>query len=231
MMARKIMGITRRGKYIIFTLDHGHMLVHLRMTGRLLLQCNDDPPGAHDHVILTLDAARCLVFRDPRKFGRIWWLADPQKILGQLGAEPLASTFTARRFGTLIRRHHRRIKPLLLDQSVIAGLGNIYVDESLWEAGIHPEQISTELSDEQVKLLHRAVQQSLRKGIQNLGTTLGSGQTNFQRPSGVQGRNQQGLNVYGQQGLKCRRCAHPLVKIRVAQRGTHICPQCQQLVK
>ena len=225
-----ILGLSRRGKFIRIELAHGYvLLVHLRMTGRLYLATHDDlaPPPPHARVLLWLDDGRALVFSDPRKFGRLWLTTTPASVLGDLGPEPLAissAAFTAR-----LAARSRALKPLLLDQSFLAGIGNIYADEALWTARLHPLRRSDSLSPAAARTLLRAIQTVLRRGIRNLGTSLGSGKTNFRLPRGESGRNREHLRAYGQTGRPCPRCRHPIVRIVVAQRTTHICPACQRL--
>ena len=225
-----ILRLSRRGKFIRIELAHGLvLLVHLRMTGRLHLAIADDPAPAppHARVRLGLDDGRTLVFSDPRKFGRLWLTTTPANVLGHLGPEPLAispDAFTAR-----LAKRASALKPLLLDQSFLAGIGNIYADEALWTARLHPLRPSDSLSPAETRTLLRAIQTVLRRGIRNLGTSLGSGKTNFRLPRGEPGRNREHLRAYGQSGRPCPRCRHPIVRILVAQRATHLCPACQRL--
>lgn len=216
----------RRGKYILLPLLDGRwLIVHLRMAGRLLLgSCERE--DRHDHVSMLLSDGRFLRYRDPRKFGRIWLCADPEEIVGKLGPEPLEIRSPA--FKKLLRGRRSRIKALLLDQHVLAGLGNIYVDEALWRARIHPVRLAADLSDQEQAALLKAIRNVLRKGIRNLGTSLGHGQSNFKAPRGEAGRNAEQLHVYGQTGLPCTACGTQIEKIKVAGRGTHICPKCQK---
>jgi formamidopyrimidine-DNA glycosylase len=224
----KIRRISRRGKYMVFTLSAPWtLLVHLRMTGRLIWETGDRSRGKHEHVILQIDGKHELRFQDTRKFGRMTLTARPEKVLEKLGPEPLERSFTAERFGRLLHRHHRAVKPLLLDQTFVAGLGNIYVDEALWKSGIHPLRVSSSLSPKETAGLHRAVRYVLRKGLRNLGTTLGRGQANFYSLSGSRGRNAEKLFVFRRTGEACPRCGTPIERIKVAQRSTHVCPRCQ----
>lgn len=226
---RTIRRITRRGKYIVFRLSGAmSLLIHLRMTGRLNLEPADCPRNPHEHVVFDIDQTTTLRFQDTRKFGRIWLTDAPERILDRLGLEPLDEGFTFARLAGLLRRVNRRLKPLLLDQRFLAGLGNIYVDEALWTAGIHPLRISSSLNPEEIDALHRAIPDVLRKGLANLGTSLGTGKGNFYLPGNRTGRNADRLNVFRRTGHACPRCQGIIVRIVVGQRSTHICSVCQR---
>jgi formamidopyrimidine-DNA glycosylase len=225
---RTISRLSRRGKYIILTLDDGlHLLIHLRMTGKLRTVDGSTPPGKHDHVILTLANGHQLVFNDTRKFGRFRLTRDAGAGLAHLGPEPLDAAFTAPLLKARLQGKTRMIKPLLLDQSCVAGLGNIYVDEALWQAGVHPERRAATLTPAEIKRLHHAIRTVLQRGVENGGTTLGHGETNFYSIAGHRGRNADGLKVFRRTGLPCPRCHTPIVRTVVGQRGTHFCPVCQ----
>lgn len=222
--------IWRRAKYIAIDLtEHGHLLIHLRMSGRLHLVTPDIERVKHEHVVLTLDDKRQLRFHDTRKFGRMYLVEDAESVLGHLGPEPLSDEFTARRFWEALQQHKRLLKPLLLDQRFLAGLGNIYVDEALWEARLHPQRISSSVSEDEVRALHRTIRLVLRRGLKNLGTTLGTGKANFYSVGRRQGRNSDELNVFRRTGLPCPRCDTPIERLVVGQRSTHVCPICQVL--
>ena len=227
-----IQQILRRGKYIVIHLSHGKtLLIHLRMTGRLNWEPAGKARNKHEHVILRVKGKGELRFQDTRKFGRITMTSTPETVLGKLGPEPLTRAFTAFRFGGMLHSRSRAVKPLLLDQKFIAGLGNIYVDESLWKAGIHPLRLSGSLSETEVGRLHRAIRHVLKKGLRNLGTTLGSGEGNFYSVAGRRGRNADELYVFRRTGESCPRCGTRIERIIVAQRSSHICPQCQPYSK
>lgn len=225
---RRILRIYRRAKYIIFELsDNLWMLVHLRMTGRLLLIVPVKMEDPHLRVLLTLNDGRCLAYHDTRKFGRFFLSGDPASILDALGPEPLASGFSSEILARKLERRRRRIKPLLLDQAFLAGLGNIYVDEALWRARLHPLRAADTLSSQEVRCLHRAIRSVLRQGIRNAGTSLGKGDGNFISPQSDRGRNRNQLKVFQRTGQACPRCGQIIVRIVVGQRGTHICSKCQ----
>ena len=226
---RTIRHITRRGKYILFDLSGGlTLMIHLRMTGRLNWEPRDLPRNKHEHVILNVGETHTLRFQDTRKFGRVWLTAAPEKILDRLGPEPLDETFTVERFSRMLQTTNRQIKPLLLDQHFLAGLGNIYVDEALWESGIHPQRTSRSLTVHEAGNLHRAIPHVLNKGLKNLGTSLGKGKSNFYLPGNRPGGNAEALNVFRRTGRHCPRCGSTILRIVVAQRSSHICPDCQK---
>lgn len=217
---RIVQALERRAKFIVFQLDNGRaLLVHLRMSGRLDWQTNGAPEPPHVRAIWRLDNGRRLALCDARKFGRITLVDNLERATADLGPEPLDEAFTPVVLARALRARRRQLKPLLLDQRVIAGLGNIYTDESLFRARLHPLLRSDRLSDRQVGDLHRAIRNVLRRAIQLQGTTI-----DWIYPSG---RMQHHLAVYGRTGEPCPRCRTPIVALRVAQRGTHICPACQ----
>jgi formamidopyrimidine-DNA glycosylase len=226
---RKIIGVERRGKYIHLLLDKNwHLFIHLRMTGRLNIESPSQEPHAHEHVVLYLNKDRCIKYHDTRKFGRWDLTQQPENIIGHLGVEPLTDDFTAEYLFGLTQKSKKIIKPFLLDQVNIAGVGNIYADESLFLAGIHPETPCYKISFEKIKLLQQAIKDVLNQGIKNLGTTLGTGKTNFYSVSRKKGKNKDRLNVFRREGEKCFVCNTQIIKLVVAQRGTHICPHCQK---
>jgi formamidopyrimidine-DNA glycosylase len=223
-------GIRRRGKYLVFEVSDGHtMLLHLRMSGRLHLVAADIPRHKHEHVIVSFDDGRQLRFHDTRKFGRLHLLKDPERILDRLGIEPLAPGFTVTALAGCLEHRKRLLKPLLLDQTCIAGLGNIYVDEALWESGLHPCRLAVSLSKTEIKALHRTIPRVLKRGLKNLGTTLGTGKGNFYSVANRRGRNKDLLSVFRRTGHPCPRCESPIERIIVGQRSTHICSNCQKV--
>jgi len=227
---KKISAVRRRGKFIVLELKNGeNLLIHLRMSGRLHLVARNLPREKHEHVILNFIDGNQLRFHDTRKFGRIYLTADADKILGRLGLEPLTAGFTRKALAQQFQHRNRRIKPLLLDQTFIAGLGNIYVDEALWESRIHPCRMASSLSDSEIRALHRAIPKVLKRGLKNLGTSLGTGKTNFYSIAKHQGRNRDELMVFRRTGRPCRRCRTKIQRIVVGQRSTHICPKCQSV--
>ncbi|MCX6997186.1 MAG: bifunctional DNA-formamidopyrimidine glycosylase/DNA-(apurinic or apyrimidinic site) lyase [Kiritimatiellaeota bacterium] len=225
---RIIAAIERRAKFIVFRFQAGGLLtLHLRMTGHLHLVRRLPPRDRHDHLRLTLDDGRTLIYRDPRRFGR-WRLAtDDDAQLRRLGPEPLEGPLTAAAFAQRLARHRRQLKPLLLDQTFLAGLGNIYVDEALWAARLHPQRLAHTVRPAAARALWMAIRRVLRGAIRHRGTTLGLGEGNFTAPHHERGQYRTRLQAYGRTGAPCPRCGVPLCKIVVAQRGTHLCPRCQ----
>ncbi|MFQ6100460.1 MAG: bifunctional DNA-formamidopyrimidine glycosylase/DNA-(apurinic or apyrimidinic site) lyase [Anaerolineae bacterium] len=231
--ARRLTGqmvtdVGRRGKWVVVALSGGDtLLIHLRMTGQLVLEPGECPGGRHVRVLLSLDDGRTLRFSDTRKFGRLWLVDDPADVLGDLGPEPLADDFTAARLREMLARRRGRIKPLLLNQRFLAGLGNIYTDEALWRAGIHPLRRADTLTPIEVRRLHRAIQSVLRAAIASGGTTLPD--ETFQQADGQSGEFTSRLAVYGRSRQPCPRCGTIIERIKVSQRGTYLCPRCQPL--
>jgi len=228
LVGRRIETIRRRAKFIVWQLDnHLKMLTHLRMTGRFHVATPDAAYGKHDHVAFTIDETRQLRYHDTRKFGR-FYIPDSEMMLSRLGPEPLSRQFTARKLGQGLAAHRRLLKPLLLDQHFLAGLGNIYVDEALWDAGLHPTRSSNTLTASEVRRLHRSIRKVLRRGLRNLGTTLGTGATTFYSVAGNRGRNRDELKVFRRNGKRCPRCRTIITRLVVGQRSTHICEACQK---
>ena len=226
---QRFTAVRRRGKYLVFELNAGYtLLLHLRMSGRLHLVAAASPRIKHEHVILSFDDGRQLRFHDPRKFGRLNLVKDPAKILDRLGPEPLTPGFTAQTLGRLLKNRKRILKPLLLDQTFIAGLGNIYVDEALWEARLHPCRLASTLSNPEIKALRLAIPRVLKRGLKNLGTSLGTGKANFYSVANRRGRNKDQLKVFRRTDLPCPRCKATIERLMVGQRSTHICPICQK---
>jgi formamidopyrimidine-DNA glycosylase len=221
-----IQNVSRRGKYIIFTLKTEIMLIHLRMSGRLILD-RSKKQAPHERVRFILGDGRFLKFEDQRKFGRISLLKDPEEKLSKLGVEPLSPEFTLAYFKKLLTNKKTKIKAVLLNQNILAGLGNIYADETLWEAKIHPERRANTLSDEEIKSLHQAIRKILKLAIEFKGTSLGNTRANFHSSTGKRGGNKSNLSVYKRQNQPCLRCGTQIIKIVSSQRGTHFCPVCQ----
>ena len=226
---RRIAAVERRGKYLILRLDDGGaLIVHLRMTGRLRWLPPDAEPDRQTRAILFLDDGHELHFTDQRKFGRLSLVPDETALrerLAKLGPEPLGPELTPGRLHEMVRRRHSQLKPLLLDQRFLAGLGNIYVDEALFRARLHPLRRCDTLGDAEIDRLYEGVVGALRQGIANRGTTLAS----YRDAWGTAGRNQERLLVFRQQGRPCPNCGVPIQKTRVAGRGTHYCPACQPM--
>ena len=227
-IGQTIVSIARRAKYLVLQLSSGDILyVHLRMTGRFAMAALDAPVGPHERVTLELDNSRRLQFHDTRKFGK-WYLAkEADEVTKALGPEPMDEAFTEQDFAHRLLAKGRQLKPLLLDQTFLAGLGNIYVDEALWYAKLHPQAIASSLTKKQAYSLLKAIRHVLQRGLDKEGTTLGSGKSNFYRPGGTKGAHQDVLYVFRRTGQPCTRCGTSIVRLVVAQRSTHICPNCQ----
>ncbi|MBN1565364.1 MAG: bifunctional DNA-formamidopyrimidine glycosylase/DNA-(apurinic or apyrimidinic site) lyase [Anaerolineae bacterium] len=222
-----IRAIQRRAKYIVITLDPDTLIIHLKLTGRLYVAPDDAATDADKwvHFTFQLDNAHQLRFSDSRKFGRVYLVADPATVLGDLGPEPLDDVFTLDVFRARIGQRSAVIKPLLLNQQFIAGIGNIYADESLYASQIHPLRRADTLSDDEIARLYAAIREALQRGIDREGASVNW----YRKPDGTQGRAQDGLKAYGQTGQPCVRCGHLIEKMVVAGRGTHICPVCQTI--
>ena len=225
-MGRRIISISRRGKYLVAQLSDGnYLLIHLRMTGQLLTSPPAEKDRKHVHVVFDFADGTSLYYADLRKFGRFYLVSDTQPLLGGLGPEPLSPSFSADELYERLSKRKRIIKPLLLDQRFIAGLGNIYVDESLYRARIHPSRRASELSREETVCLYDSIVTILSAAIANRGTTL----SDYRDTRGNRGSHQSHLQVFRNAGQPCPRCGHPIERLVVAQRGTFICPDCQPL--
>jgi formamidopyrimidine-DNA glycosylase len=238
---RRIDSVERFGKFMLLGLstaapsdsaqDQGNepaaLLVHLGMTGHLAPQAAAEPHQKHTHLWLELDDGRELRYTDPRRFGRIAYLAGDRlrDELQRFGAEPLQ--IGAEEFATRIRSRRARIKALLLDQSVLRGVGNIYADESLWRAKIHPARLGSSLSSRQAQDLRRALQEVLRHAIAMRGSSI----SNFADAQGQPGEYQRRHRAYGREGKPCYRCRTAIRRVMVAGRSSHFCPTCQSKAK
>jgi formamidopyrimidine-DNA glycosylase len=214
-----IQDVNRRGKYLLLNLSADALLVHLRMSGDLFVENQEAPVEPHHRLMLDLDGGIRLVLNDTRKFGRVWLVADPQTVLGDLGPEPLNGDFTHQELHQRLHAYRRQLKPLLLDQTFIAGLGNIYTDEALHMAGLHPLVISNTLEASQSERLWASIRQVLQEGIRRQGSSIdwvykGGDFQNYFR-------------VYQRTGEPCPVCGTPIQRILVGQRGTHYCLNCQ----
>ncbi len=217
--------VKRRAKFLVLVLTDVFLVVHLRMSGDLYLEQQDKIAEyrnpKHDRVWIDFESGWRLVFNDLRKFGRIWLLNDTSELFRKLGHEPFGEMLTAEVFYDMLQKRSRQLKPLLLDQHFIAGIGNIYSDEALHKAGLHPKRLSDSLNPAESAKLLQSIRWVLRKGIDQKGASIdwvyrgGDFQNYFQ--------------VFNQTGNPCPRCGHPIEKTKVAQRGTHFCPVCQQL--
>jgi formamidopyrimidine-DNA glycosylase len=226
----RVAALERRGKYLIVRFESGRvLLIHLRMTGSLRHarggSLADDP---HRRAVVRLDDGSDVAYRDVRRFGT-WQLLQPEEVepylSERLGGEPLDRAFTKQRLAQRLEGRKAPLKAALLDQRTVAGLGNIYVDEALWRAQLHPLRPARTLDDDELARLTRAIKDALRAGVASQGATL----RDYSTPDGRRGRMQERFRVYGREGEPCLRCGTPIEKIRVAGRGTYYCPFDQRL--
>jgi formamidopyrimidine-DNA glycosylase len=211
--------VGRRGKFLTLGLDQDTLVFHLRMSGDLLVENCAAPAAPHHRFLMNFTDGQRLAFNDTRKFGRVWLARDPEEIFSSLGPEPLSPEFTPEILARILHSSHRQLKPLLLDQSKLAGMGNIYTDEALHRAGLHPTRLSSTLDEPQTLQLWSAIREVLQEAIQHQGSSIdwvyrgGDFQNTFR--------------VYQRTGQPCLRCGQAIQRIVVGQRGTHFCPACQ----
>lgn len=218
-MGQQIEEVSRRAKYLVFRLTEDVMLVHLRMSGDLIVCPASEPCAAHVRLSLKLDQDWQLDFNNPRKFGRVWLLEDPTDHFARLGPEPFDETLTLDVFFQLLQRRKRQIKPLLLDQGFIAGMGNIYTDEALNMAKIHPLTRANQIGKKDAGVLLDSIRKVLEEGLRRNGASI---DWVYQG-----GDFQNYFRVYQRTGEPCPSCGTPVERIVVGQRGTHFCPHCQ----
>lgn len=224
-VGKEIKSVSRRAKYIVLTLENYNLLIHLKMSGDLTVRKGKIKPEKHDRLVLDLKAKTGelsqLAFNDTRKFGRVWFTNQPEKILGKLGPEPLEKNFTPQWLFENLRKRKRQIKPLLLDQTFLAGVGNIYADESLHIAKIHPQALTNSVTQKQAQALHEAIVSVLKEGIRRNGASFDWVYRG--------GEYQNYFRVYDREDEPCMVCGTKIKKIFVGQRGTHFCPKCQKV--
>ena len=220
--------VGRRGKYLIVRFESGLvLLIHLRMTGSLVHTRNGIEPDSHLRAVVSLDDGSDIRYRDVRRFGT--WLVlrgdelDPY-LATRLGLEPLEPAFSARDLGERLGGRRAPVKAALLDQRILAGVGNIYADEALWRARIDPTRPAGKLGEREIRALHRGIRRALEAGIARQGATL----RDYRTPDGAAGGMQHEFKVYGRGGEPCSRCRAPIEKTRIAGRGTWFCPACQR---
>jgi formamidopyrimidine-DNA glycosylase len=214
---QKIKDVGRRAKFLVIQLSNDQLLIHLRMSGDLSMRDSTIRPERHDRLVLELSEGKSLVFNDTRKFGRVWLTEEPEDVLGKLGPEPLGADFTFQWLHAALHRKHRQLKPLLLDQTFLAGLGNIYADEALHTARLHPLTISDSITMEQAEALHEAIHSVLKEGIRRNGASF----------DWVYRGGEYGFRVYDRKDQDCPVCGTKIERILVGQRSTHFCPNCQ----
>ena len=223
---QRIVGVDRRGKYLLIRLGSGYTLVvHLKMSGALIVGKPEDEPPRYTHAIIDLDGRVRIFFRDPRKFGLMRLAKDDASVVGRLGPEPLEPGFTPDVLGKLLAGRKAPIKALLTDQDLLAGVGNMYADEALYEARIHPLRTGGSLSKAEIARLHKAVLKVLVAGIGNKGASI----ENYLRPDGSKGTAHNEFKVAHQRKATCPHCGTPIQRIAVRNRGTYFCPKCQKM--
>ncbi len=216
---RTVQDVTRRGKFILIPLDGRTLAIHLMMSGDLRIADSASPRGRFDHTVFNLESGWQLRFSDSRKFGRVYLLKDPGGLLGKLGPEPLSDDFDSAALDQILSEHRRALKPLLMDQTVIAGLGNIYADEALHRAKLHPLRQSDSLNSAEARELWGGIRAALQSGLDHNGASIdwvyrGGDFQNYFR-------------AYGRAGEPCPACGTEIVRTVVGQRGTYFCPTCQ----
>ena len=221
MPGQTITDIGRRGKFVMLTLSPDTLLIHLRMSGDLLVEPGDVAPATHHRILINFQNGMRLAFNDTRKLGRMWLVDEPQLVTSNLGPEPLDPDFTANDLYQRLKATRRQLRPLLLDQSFLAGLGNIYVDESLNLARLHPLEDARRITEQQAVRLWNSIRQVLKEAILRNGASIdwvyrGGDFQNYFR-------------AYNRKGQPCLECGTPIQRIKIGQRGTHFCPHCQTL--
>jgi len=222
-----IRSLRRRGKYLLLELERGTILIHLGMSGSLRVLAADSSPGKHDHIDLCLGGGACLRLRDPRRFGIFLWTPEPiaqHSLLAHLGPEPLGPDFDGDTLYALSRSRRCAVKAFVMDAKVVVGVGNIYANESLYRAGIHPSRPSNRISRERYQRLTRQIKRVLARAIEQGGTTL----RDFVREDGSPGYFAVSLKVYGREGEPCTGCGEPIRQRRIGQRSSFFCPRCQR---
>ncbi len=221
----QVKSIHRRAKYLVFTLTQGETLIaHLKMSGHLSVVDANLPADKHVHTVFELDNGQELRFRDPRKFGRVYLVHNPDQILGKLGPEPLEASFTPAVLQQRLNGRSRAIKPLLLEQELIAGVGNIYADEALFYAKLRPTRPANTLGEADFHALHAAIQKVLNLGIAREGASIDM----YTKPDGSKGDMQNAVAVFRRTGSPCYTCGRPVERIVLGGRSTHFCPHCQK---
>ncbi len=219
----RILGVERRGKYLLFPLEDGrYLIVHLKMTGVLLWDGGDVP---YVSARFYLEGGHTLVFQDRRRLGALWLVGDPGVVVGGLGPEPLGPQFTLEAFRERLKKRSAPVKALLLDQHFLAGLGNMYADEALFQARAHPLKRAKDLSQAETVGLHRAIKEVLSRGIALKGASVDT----YRLPDGGKGGAHLVFQVSHRRGLPCPVCSTPIQRISLRGRGAYFCPSCQSL--
>ena len=220
----RIREISRKGKYILMKLDQGYMLIHLRMTGQLIVRQTASENEKHLRIIFRFKSGKYLLYFDLRKFGRIFHTTDPERILQNTGIDALSKNLDLDKFKEIVKNKSALVKPFMLNQKYIAGFGNIYVDESLFKAKIHPQSKLSDLSALKIKKLFIESRKVLLDAIARMGSTI----SDYKTTGGGFGSNQKYFQVYQRAGMPCFNCKTAIQKIFVGGRGTHFCPKCQK---
>lgn len=223
-----ILDIHRKGKFILFELNDYMLISHLRMEGKYSVHAGGEPVKKHTHAIFSFTDGQELRYNDVRKFGTMHIVKKgaelEQKPLNQLGPDPFEAAFTFEYFYKKLHKTERVIKSALLDQTIVAGLGNIYVDETLFQAKVNPLKKASKLTKKEVKTIQEEAKLILQHAIELGGTTVRT----YVNSSGEMGMFQQALHVYGQENNPCKNCGKPIVKMKIGGRGTHVCMNCQK---
>jgi len=220
-----IVDVARRAKYLLLTTDVGSVIIHLGMSGSLRVVDHLLAPETHEHVDIVFDNGTCLRLRDPRRFGAVLWAVEPLRhvLLADIGPEPLGEAFDGAYLFGASRRRRRAVRDFLLDGNVVAGIGNIYANEALFEAGIRPKRAAGRLTRKECVRLVQTIRNTLSRALKAGGTTL----RDFQNANGKPGYFQLKLKAYGRDGLPCPRCQTPIRQLRLGQRSAFFCPACQ----
>jgi formamidopyrimidine-DNA glycosylase len=224
---QRVRALTRRAKYLLFSLPNGTVIVHLGMSGSLRVLPAATPPMLHDHLDIVLDSGRCLRFNDPRRFGCVLWTdADPDAhpLLRDLGPEPLSAAFDGAALARAAKGRRVAIKQLLMNSQVVVGVGNIYASEALFRAGVRPRRAAGRLKREEFDALAKAIKQVLKEAIRSGGTTL----RDYVNADGMPGYFRQKLYVYERSDEPCRICKTPIQSLLQGQRSTYFCRKCQK---
>lgn len=224
---QRILGLDRRGKYLLLELERGTILIHLGMSGSLRIRASDSPPAKHDHLDLCFQGGQCLRLRDPRRFGVFLWTPEPpaeHPLLAHLGPEPLEPGFDGDYLYARARDRRCAVKPFIMDAGLVVGVGNIYANESLFRAGIHPARACNRIGRERYWRLAAAIRAVLTSAIEQGGTSL----RDFVRDDGSRGYFSLSLQVYGRAGEPCPGCSAPIRLRRIGQRSSFYCPKCQK---
>lgn len=223
---QRVMGVTRRAKYLLLAFSAGDVIIHLGMSGKLRVLCHDDVAKKHDHVDIMFENGKLLRLTDPRRFGALLWQkkGETHPLLRDIGIEPLTKSFNGEYLQQKSFKKKASVKAFLMDGKMVAGVGNIYATEALFAAGIHPERPANDVTLAEFQLLAKATKEILQQAIKKGGTTL----KDFTKSDGTPGYFSIELKVYGRSGQPCHNCKEPLKLIKIAQRSSVYCSKCQK---